>query len=198
MLTTFKCYYDTIYSILDEGKPWGLQFMCSFGSPIMRLLWSFSYAVSFSSVYRKIDWQDTICQKKATSRSPAFTRCMQHGNKEKSSGPILHVQKDSQTEPQLNPGSDCTEFISNLDQWPLGLKGTTVYVFTLIRYVQQHLKVVTNEKGEAVGEVLTIIQYVSGGGGAGCFFVILMGCHLVWTVIYCSASKAKYNSICSK
>ncbi len=22
--------------------------------------------------------------------------------------------------------------------------------------------------------------YVSGGGGAGCFFVILMGCHLVW------------------
>jgi hypothetical protein len=40
------------------------------------------------------------------------------------------------------------------------------------------LKVVTNEKGEAVGEVLTII-YISGEGGAGCFFVILMGCHLV-------------------
>jgi hypothetical protein len=37
------------------------------------------------------------------------------------------------------------------------------------------------------------------------FFVILMGCHLVWTVIYCSASKAKYlivfaanNSRCCK
>ncbi len=30
------------------------------------------------------------------------------------------------------------------------------------------LKVVTNEKGEAVGEVVTII--CSGGGGAGCFF----------------------------
>ncbi len=28
------------------------------------------------------------------------------------------------------------------------------------------------------------------------FFVILMGYHLVWTVIYCSASKAKKNSIC--
>ncbi len=40
-----------------------------------------------------------------------------------------------------------------------------------------HLKVVTNEKGEAVGEVVTII--CNGGGGAGCFFVILMGCHLV-------------------
>ncbi len=40
------------------------------------------------------------------------------------------------------------------------------------------LKVVTNEKGEALGEVLTITVYVSGGGGAGCFFVILMGCHL--------------------
>ncbi len=37
----------------------------------------------------------------------------------------------------------------------------------------RELKVVTNEKGEAVGEVVTIIQYVSGGGGAGCFFVIL-------------------------
>jgi hypothetical protein len=31
------------------------------------------------------------------------------------------------------------------------------------------LKVVTNEKGEAVGDVLTIICY-SWGGGAGCFF----------------------------
>ncbi len=30
------------------------------------------------------------------------------------------------------------------------------------------------------------------------FFVILMGYHLVWTVIYCSASKVKKNSICSK
>ncbi len=39
------------------------------------------------------------------------------------------------------------------------------------------LKVVTSEKGEASGTVLTII--CSGGGGAGCFFVILMGCHLV-------------------
>jgi hypothetical protein len=39
------------------------------------------------------------------------------------------------------------------------------------------LKVVTNEKREAVGDVLTII--CSWGGGAGCFFLILMGCHLV-------------------
>jgi hypothetical protein len=38
------------------------------------------------------------------------------------------------------------------------------------------LKVVTSEKGEAVGDVPL---YVSWGGGAGCFFVILMGCHLV-------------------
>ncbi len=30
------------------------------------------------------------------------------------------------------------------------------------------------------------------------FFVILMGCHLAWRVIYCSASKAKKKSICSK
>jgi len=38
---------------------------------------------------------------------------------------------------------------------------------------------------------------VSGGGGAGGFFVILMGCHLVRIVTYLSASKAKNNSICS-
>ncbi len=30
------------------------------------------------------------------------------------------------------------------------------------------------------------------------FFVILMGYHLVWTVIYCSTSKAKKKNICSK
>ncbi len=30
------------------------------------------------------------------------------------------------------------------------------------------------------------------------FFVILMDCHIAWRAIYCSASKAKKNSICSK
>ncbi len=48
---------------------------------------------------------------------------------------------------------------------------------TALEWFKNYLKVVTNEKGEAVGEVLTII--CSWGGGAGCFFVILMGCHLV-------------------
>jgi hypothetical protein len=39
------------------------------------------------------------------------------------------------------------------------------------------LKVVTNEKGEAVGEVVTIICLW--GRWCWMFFVILMGCHLV-------------------
>ncbi len=43
-----------------------------------------------------------------------------------------------------------------------------------------------------------------GGLGAGCFFVILMSCHLVWRVLEFTASKAKgivfaaNNSLCCK